>query len=328
MAPNRQFIDIGTDGELLLSRDDAPAPGPETVLIDVEFAGINRADVLQRMGLYPPPADASPIMGLEVAGRIAAVGPEVNNWAVGDRVCALVHGGGYASHCIARADHCLALPDSIDSKHGAALPEALLTVWHNVFQRGGLKAGETVLIHGGTSGIGTLGIQMAKAMGSTVLSSAGSDEKCQQAEALGAKFVANYREGDLVAQFAAAGYNEAIDVILDIAGGDFCQVNFDLAAIDGRIVCIGMMRGASAEINLMSLLGKRLTLTGSTLRRMNTADKAAAFAEIQTHIMPKVVAGEISPIIHAVYPLAEALAAQELMQSGAHSGKILLDCRL
>lgn len=327
MASNRQFIDIGTDGDLLLNCDEAPAPGPENVLIEVEFAGVNRADVLQRMGLYPPPADASPIMGLEVAGRIAAVGPGVSHWAVGDRVCALVHGGGYASHCIARADHCLALPDSLDSKQAAALPEALLTVWHNVFQRGGLQAGETVLIHGGTSGIGTLGIQMAKAMGSTVLATAGSTDKCRQAEALGAKFAANYREGDLVAQFAAAGYKEAINVVLDIAGGDFCQVNFDLAAVDGRIVCIGMMRGASAEINLMSVLGKRLTLTGSTLRRMNTAEKAAAFAEIQTHIMPKVLAGEINPIIHAVYPLAEALAAQALMQSGTHSGKILLDCR-
>lgn len=327
MALTRTFIDIGAEGELNLCQDVAPTPGPDNLLIAVDFAGINRADVLQRMGLYPPPADASPIMGLEVAGRVVAVGANVNDWAIGDRVCALVHGGGYASHCIARADHCLALPDTIDSEHGAALPEALLTVWHNVFQRGGLRSGETVLIHGGTSGIGTLGIQMAKALGSTVLATAGSQAKCQQAEALGADYVANYRDGDLLNQFVQAGYHEAIDVILDIAGGDFCQVNFDLAAVDGRIVCIGMMRGASAEINLLSLLGKRLTLTGSTLRRMDAREKAAAFLEIKAQIMPKVITGEISPIIHTVYPLADAIAAQTLMQSGEHSGKILLDCR-
>ena len=327
MALTRTFIDIGAEGELNLCQDVAPTPGPDNLLIAVDFAGINRADVLQRMGLYPPPADASPIMGLEVAGRVVAVGANVNDWAIGDRVCALVHGGGYASHCIARADHCLALPDTIDSEHGAALPEALLTVWHNVFQRGGLRSGETVLIHGGTSGIGTLGIQMAKALGSTVLATAGSQAKCQQAEALGADYVANYRDGDLLNQFVQAGYHEASDVILDIAGGDFCQVNFDLAAVDGRIVCIGMMRGASAEINLLSLLGKRLTLTGSTLRRMDAREKAAAFLEIKAQIMPKVITGEISPIIHTVYPLADAIAAQTLMQSGEHSGKILLDCR-
>jgi len=214
------------------------------------------------------------------------------------------------------------------TEQGAALPEALLTVWYNVFERGRLTAGETVLIHGGSSGIGSIGIQMARAMGATVLSTAGSEERCAAVAKLGANFVANHREGDLLEQFKEAGYAGKIDVILDIAGGDLTQTNLDLAAQDGRIVCIGVMRGMQSEINLATVFMKRLTLTGSTLRRLETDTRAQCFQSIRTHLWPAVIAGEIAPIVEANYPLKDVLEAHQHMQSGGHFGKLLLDCRL
>ena len=268
---DRHFIHFETPELATVVNDTAPPPGPEEVLIKVDHAGINRADLLQRLGLYPPPEDASPIPGLEVAGQIVAVGEQCAALQVGDRVCALTHGGGYASHAVAREDHCLALPDSLSTEQGAALPEALLTVWYNIMERGQLSAGETVLIHGGSSGIGSIGIQMAATLGANVVSTAGSAARCDAVKALGASFVANHREGSLAEQFTDAGYGGKIDVILDIAGGDLMQANLDLAAPDGRIVCIGVMRGMQSEINLATLFMKRLTLTGSTLRRLDTA---------------------------------------------------------
>jgi len=324
---HRRYIDIKDSDTLALATDDIGAPGPGEVLIRVDYAGLNRADVLQRLGLYPVPEDASPIMGLEVAGTIAATGPGVTRFSEGQRVCALVHGGGYASAAIAREDHCLVIPENVDTQTAAALPEALLTVWHNVFTLGGLKEGGTTLIHGGSSGIGSMAVQMAKARGATVVATAGGDKKCTAVARLGADRVVDYRDDDLLTTLKDAGYAGKIDVILDLAGGDFAQTNLELAAPDGRIVCIGVMRGAKAEINLFTIMAKRLTLTGSTLRGMDMATRAAGFAAIEREIMPLIADGRIAPLIETIYPLEQAMAAQQLMQSGHHMGKILLDCR-
>jgi len=324
----RHYVEFATPESADLVQDNLPAPGDNEVVISVHHAGINRADLLQRLGLYPPPADASPIPGLEVSGVVAAIGKNITAYATGDRVCALTHGGGYASVAVARGDHCLPLPDAMTTEQGAALPEALLTVWYNVFERGRLTAGETVLIHGGSSGIGSIGIQMARAMGATVLSTAGSEARCAAVAKLGADYVANHREGDLLEQFKEAGYAGKIDVILDIAGGDLTQTNLELAAQDGRIVCIGVMRGMQSEINLATVFMKRLTLTGSTLRRLETDTRAQCFQSIRTQLWPTVIAGDIAPIVEASYPLQAVLEAHQHMQSGGHFGKLLLDCRL
>ena len=324
---DRHYIEFTTPDSATLLRDTAPMPAREEVLVAVHHAGINRADLLQRLGLYPPPEDASPIPGLEVAGEVVALGEGCTHLQVGDRVCALTHGGGYASHAIAREDHCLALPDTMTTQAGAALPEALLTVWYNVFGRGQLTAGETALIHGGSSGIGSVGIQMVTAMGATPLSTAGSAERCEAVLALGAQFVADH-QGDLAQQFSEAGHAGKIDVILDIAGGDLMQTNLDLAAPDARIVCIGVMRGMQSEINLATLFMKRLTLTGSTLRRLNMAERARCFNAIREHIWPKVESGDIRPVMDTTYPLADVLDAHEHMRLGTHFGKLVLDCRV
>lgn len=323
----RHYIDIESPESLRYRQDQLRAPGNGEIAIAVDYAGINRADILQRLGLYPVPDDASPIMGLEVAGRVAAIGSEVTTFTPGERVAALVQGGGYASAAIARADHTLKLPENIDTRTGAALPEALLTVWHNVFTLGKLQAGETLLVHGGGSGIGSIAIQMAKSQGATVVATAGGPDKCAKVEALGAVFVADYRGEDLARVFNEAGYAGKIDVILDMAGGDFTPLNFNLAAADGRVVCIGVMRGSKAEIELFPILMKRLTLTGSTLRGLGMAGRAAGFAAINEQVMPSVAAGVIVPVIDETFALADAMAAQSRMQSGQHFGKILLDCR-
>lgn len=323
----RHYMAIETPESLVLRQDEAPSPEDGEVLIEVHYAGINRADLLQRVGLYPVPKGASPIMGLEVSGSVIAVGNAVQHLASGDRVCALVAGGGYASHCLARADHCLKLPDTFDLARAAALPEALLTIWHNVMVLGQLEPGQTLLMHGGSSGIGSLGIQMAKVWGATVLATAGGAAKCSAVAKLGADQVFDYRGASLLEQMHQAGYAGKIDVILDMAGGDFTQINLDLAGLDGRVVCIGMMRGIKAEINLFTVLQKRLTLTGSTLRGMDLASKIRDFEAIRQHIMPSILNATIQPLVHAHYPLAEALAAQHAMQAGEHIGKLILDCR-
>ncbi|MBL6696045.1 MAG: NAD(P)H-quinone oxidoreductase [Luminiphilus sp.] len=324
---NRRYIDIEDAETLVLRTDQAPKPGPDEMLIEVDFAGINRADVLQRMGLYPVPEDASAIMGLEVAGTVCETGANVSAFKPGDVVCALVHGGGYASHAIAREDHTLHLPENLSTKEGAALPEALLTVWHNVFHLGQLQPGETLLIHGGGSGIGSMGIQMALAHGAKVISTAGGPEKCQRVRDLGAEFVGDYRGGDLLEQLTTAGYGGKIDVILDIAGGDFVPINLGLAAPDARIVCIGVMRGAQATVDLFQILMKRLTVTGSTLRGMGSAGRAEGFSAIRDTVLPWVKQNTVAPIIDKVWPLADAMEAQLVMQTGSHFGKLILDCR-
>ena len=323
----RQYIDIENSDTLRLKNDTLDAPAAGEIAITVDFAGVNRADILQRLGLYPVPDDASPILGLEVGGQVAAVGPDVDGFKIGDSVAALVQGGGYATRVNARADHTLKLPANIDSRNGAALPEALLTAWHNVFTLGALKPEETLLVHGGGSGIGTIAIQMAKAWGARVVATAGGQEKCARVRSVGADLVLNYRSGTLIEDFKNLALRGAIDVILDMAGGDFTPLNFELAAPDGRIICIGVMRGSKAEIQLVPVLMKRLTLTGSTLRGLGMEGRAVGFAALEETMMPFVAAGQIEPHIDTVFSMEEAMAAHNRMQSGEHFGKILLDCR-
>ncbi len=324
---HRQYIDIENPDTLSLNTDTLAPPDTGEITIATDFAGVNRADILQRLGLYPVPDDASPILGLEVAGQVAAIGPNVQGFEIGDNVAALVQGGGYATLAKARADHTLKLPSNIDSRQGAALPEALLTVWHNVFTLGRLKPQETLLVHGGGSGIGTIAIQMAKAWGSRVVATAGGAEKCARVRDLGADLVLDYRSESLKDDFKNAGLAGAIDVTLDMAGGDFTALNLELAAPDGRVVCIGVMRGSTAEIELVPVLMKRLTLTGSTLRGLGMTGRAAGFAALQQAMMPFVATGQIKPCIDTTFPLEQALSAHTLMQSGTHFGKVLLDCR-
>ena len=326
LPAERHYIAIADDEarSLSLKQDVCPRPGPGEVLIRVAFAGINRADLLQRRGLYPPPADASPILGLEVAGTVLACGEGVSGWAPGDAVCALTHGGGYADVAVAPAGQCLPVPAGYSLAEAAALPEALLTLWHNLFQRCGLTAGEKVLIHGGASGVGTLAVAVAAALGATVYSTAGSADKCRRIEALGATRAFNYREEDFEAALEAAGEKAAMDVILDMVGGDYVQKNLNVAAPEGRIVSIAFIRGPKAELNLAPLLLKRLTLTGSTLRAQSFAQKARMVEELREAVYPVLDSGAVRPVIDSEFPLADAAAAQERMQSGEHMGKILL----
>lgn len=321
----RNYVAVNPDDKsLCIEQDQAPSPGPGEILIKVAAAGLNRADLLQRMGLYPPPEDASPIMGLEVAGEVLSLGDGVEDWAVGDPVCALTHGGGYADHAIAPVGQCLPIPSGYSMEQAAALPEALLTVWHNIFQRAALQPGEKVLIHGGASGIGTLGIQMSRALGGEVYTTAGSDEKCRALEALGATRAFNYKTEDFEQALTELGLKDRINVILDMAGGDFIQKNINVAAPEGRIVYIAFIRGFSSEVNFAPLLIKRVTLTGSTLRAQSFEQKTVMTREIREHVYPHLDNGEIKPIVDRVFELAEVAAAHEYMQSGAHMGKIIL----
>jgi len=321
----RRYVAVSPqDHSISIERGPVPSPRPGEVLIKVSTAGLNRADLLQRKGLYPPPEDASPIMGLEVAGEVIATGAGVDNWHVGDRVCALTHGGGYADYTVAPATQCLPIPDGLGMAEAAALPEALLTVWHNLFQRCHLQAGERVLIHGGASGIGTLGIAICRALGAEVYTTAGSEEKCRALEALGATRAVNYRTEDFEQVLGELGLKDRIDVILDVAGGDFIQKNINIAAPEGRIVYIAFIRGARAEVNFGALLMKRLVLTGSTLRAQNFAQKAVMVQEILEHLYPHLESGAVKPVVDRIFPLEEAEQAQDYMQGGQHMGKIVL----
>jgi NADPH2:quinone reductase len=321
----RRYVAINADDRSLsIEQEPVPTPGAGEVLIKVSAAGLNRADLLQRKGLYPPPADASPIMGLEVAGEVLAAGADVSHWQAGDQVCALTHGGGYADYTVAPVSQCLPIPEGFSMAEAAALPEALLTVWHNIFQRAALQAGEKVLIHGGASGIGTLGIAICKALGSEVYTTAGSDEKCQALQKLGATRAVNYKTEDFEQVITELGLKDKINVILDMAGGDFIQKNINIAAPEGRIVYISFIRGFSAEVNFAPLLMKRLTLTGSTLRAQTFAQKAVMVEEILEHVYPHLESGAVRPIVDKVFPLEEVEQAHSLMQSGQHMGKIIL----
>lgn len=305
-----------------------PVPGPDDVLIRVSGAGVNRPDVLQRSGSYPPPPGASDIPGLEVSGTIAAVGAHVRQWRVDDAVCALVSGGGYATMCVAPAAQCLPAPLAVDLVSSAAIPETFFTVWTNVFERGHLRAGETFLVHGGSSGIGTTAIQLASARGATVLATAGSDEKCKVCEELGAKQAVNYRTADFVEAVRVLTSGRGVDVILDMVGGPYVSKNLAVLATEGRLVQIGFMSGESeAAVDLRRVLTRRLTITGSTLRPRTVEEKARIATALRTEVWPLLDRGVVRPIIHAVLPLTEAASAHRLMESGAHIGKIVLTAR-
>ncbi|MEO0546115.1 MAG: NAD(P)H-quinone oxidoreductase [Pseudomonadota bacterium] len=301
-----------------------PDVKPGEVLIAIKAAGVNRPDVLQRLGGYPPPPGAPETPGLEVSGVVVATGEDTSIWSVGDSVCALVTGGGYAEYVCAQQSHCLPIPEGYSFEQAAALPETFFTVWHNVFQRGALKSGESILIHGGTSGIGTTAIQLAKAFGARVFTTAGSDEKCQACLDLGAHCAINYRTEDFVAGVKDETQKRGVDVILDMVGGSYISRNMDAAATDGRIVQIAFLGGSKAEVDFTRLMLKRLTLTGSTLRARDIKFKAALAAELKEHVWPLLAAGEVAPVMHAQFPLAQATAAHTMMEESKHVGKIVL----
>jgi NADPH2:quinone reductase len=301
-----------------------PQPGPGQVLVHVAVAGVNRPDVLQRMGGYAPPPGASDIPGLELAGRIVALGEGVSRYEVGDQVCALVAGGGYAEYAVVHEDNALPIPSGLSLEEAGAIPETFFTVWTNVFQRGGLKKGESFMVHGGTSGIGTTAIQLAKAFGATVLATAGSDDKCAACRELGADYAINYRTEDFVAAAKAATGGRGVNLILDMVGGDYINRNYDAAAESGRIVQIAFLNGPKAEVNFSRLMLKRLTHTGSTLRPRTIAEKAAIARELEEKVWPLLTEGRCKPVVHARFPLAQAAEAHRLMESNAHIGKIVL----
>ena len=320
-------VEITTPGgpEVLhvAERADPEAAAGE-VLIRVAAAGVNRPDVMQRRGAYPPPPGASDIPGLEVSGTIAALGDRVSDWRVGDRVCALVSGGGYATMCAAPAPQCLPVPATLDLASAAAIPETFFTVWTNVFDRGHLRAGETALFHGGSSGIGTTAIQLAAARGATVFVTAGSDEKCRACEALGATRAINYRSQDFVEAVRTLTGGRGVDVILDIMGGSYLPRNLSALATDGRLVQIGLMGGDSSTIDLRRVLGRRLTITGSTLRPRSVQEKGEIASALRREVWPLLERGIVKPIVHRTFPLHEAAAAHRLMESSEHIGKIVL----
>ncbi len=313
-----------SDGKLVSTSRSLPQPAAGEVLIKVAAAGVNRPDVLQRQGAYPPPPGASDIPGLEIAGSIIGLGDEVTDLAIGDNVMALVTGGGYAEFCAAPAPQCLPIPSTLEMDEAAAVPETFFTVWSNVFERAGLQPGETFLVHGGSSGIGTTAIQMASALGSPVIATAGNDEKCGACEVMGANLTVNYREQDFVEAVKEFTDGRGVNVILDMVGGDYVQRNLKALAQDGRLVNIAFLQGSKVEVDLMQLMLKRLTISGSTLRARSVDFKAAIAAQLKEKIWPLIESEEISPFIHATFALDEAQRAHELMESSEHIGKIVL----
>ncbi len=298
-----------------------PVPGQGEILIEIAYAGVNRPDALQRAGAYKAPPGASDLPGLECAGRVAAVGPGVSDWAVGDAVCALLPGGGYAEYATCPAAHALPVPAGMDLKSAACLPETCFTVWSNIVMRGGLKAGEKFLVHGGSSGIGTTAIQIARALGARVFATAGSAEKCAACTALGAIAI-NYREADFVDVLRAEG---GADLILDMVGGSYIARNIKALADDGRMIFIAFLEGPKAEINFAQVMLRRLTITGATLRPQSDAAKAEIARQLRERVWPLIAAGKLRPIIDSTYPLTEAAAAHARMETSAHIGKIVLD---
>jgi NADPH2:quinone reductase len=320
-------IEISTPGgpEVLVPVERPMPPiAADDVLIRVAAAGVNRPDVSQRQGRYPPPPGASDIPGLEVAGTIEAVGAGVTQWRVGDTACALVSGGGYAEYCAAPAPQCLPLPRGFDLVHAAAIPETTFTVWTNVFERGRLKKGESILIHGGSSGIGTTAIQLARTFGARVFATAGTPEKCVACEQLGADRAINYREVDFAAAIRDLTAGKGVDVILDMVGGEYLQRNLDSLAMEGRLVHIGQLGGAKAQINLTPVLRNRLTVTGSTLRPRTVAEKGAIANAVREHIWPLFESGAVHVPVHKTFPLRDAAEAHRVMEASTHIGKLVL----
>jgi len=310
----------------LVERTD-PSPAPDEILIDVAAAGVNRPDVLQRLGKYPVPPGASDIPGLEVAGVVAAVGADVRGWSIGEPICALLAGGGYAERAVAPQEQCLPIPNGLSAIQAAAIPETFFTVWTNVFQRGGLKAGETILIHGGTSGIGTTAIQLAHVFGARVFTTAGSDEKCAAAKRLGADEAFNYRAQDWVAAAKDASGGRGVDLILDMVGGDYIGRNLDLLVVEGRLVQIAFLKSAKAELDFSVMMRKRQWITGSTLRPRTPAEKGVIARELLASVWPLLESGAVAPVIHQTFPLADAAAAHRMMEAGSHIGKLVLVAR-
>ncbi len=308
---------------LVAEQRPVPSPGEGEILVKVAAAGVNRPDVMQRQGLYPPPPGAPDIPGLEIAGEVVALGANVKRWKIGDRVMALVVGGGYAEYCLAHGGHALPLA-GLSMVEGAAIPETLFTVWHNMVERGGLKSGETFLVHGGSSGIGTTAIQLAKALGARVITTAGSAEKCEACRKLGADLAINYKSEDFVAATKAATGDKGADVILDMVGGAYVARNYEAAAVEGRIVQIAFQGGPKAEVNFMRLMLKRLHHTGSTLRARSVADKGAIRQAVEDNALPWIAEGKVKPVIFKTFPLQDAAAAHALMETSAHIGKIVL----
>ncbi len=311
--------------EALVMQDIAvPQPGPGQVLIKVEAAGVNRPDLMQREGTYPPPKGHCTTPGLEVSGTVAALGPDTGRFKQGEPVMALVNGGGYAEYCIAEEPACLPIPEGLSMIEAAGLPETFFTVWHNVFQRGDLKSGEWFMIHGGTSGIGVAAIQLAKAFGAKVIATAGSDEKCQACRDLGADVAVNYRTADFVEAAREATGKAGVDVILDMVGGDYIARNIKTLGDDGRLVNIAYQKGSKAEVDFLRVMLKRLTITGSTLRIRSTEVKGEIAAGLEQHALPKLAEGKVKIVIDGTYPLAEAARAHARMDEGAHIGKVIL----
>jgi NADPH2:quinone reductase len=315
----------GAGGPDMLAPEQRPVPTPGSgeILVKVAAAGVNRPDVMQRMGLYPPPPGAPDIPGLEVAGEVVALGTNIKRWKLGDRVMALVVGGGYAEYCIAHESHVLPV-SGLSMIEAAAIPETFFTVWHNTFERGGLKSGETLLIHGGSSGIGTTAIQLAKAFGARVITTAGSQEKCEACRKLGADVAVNYKTEDFVTATKTATGDKGAEVIVDMVGGDYIARNYEAAAVEGRIVQIAFQGSPKATVDFRRIMLKRLHHTGSTLRSRSVADKGAIARAVEENVLPLIAAGKVKPIIYKTFPLSKAAAAHALMESSAHIGKIVL----
>ncbi len=306
-------------------RRPIPSPGPGEVLIHVEYAGVNRPDVLQRRGLYPPPAGAPTILGLEVAGRVVALGDGARSLDVGQPVCALLPGGGYAEYAVAPIGQCLPVPAALPIAEAAALPETLFTVWSNLFERAWVRDGETILVHGGTSGIGTVAIALCRLFGVRILVTCGSDEKCRRAEALGAAAAINYRSHDYVEEVARLTEGRGVDAILDMVGGDYLPRNLRCLAEEGRHVSIAVQRGANAELEIGRVMTRRLTLTGSTLRPRDVEYKSLVADEIARNVWPFAAEGRLRPVIDSIFPLEKAADAHRRMEQGDHVGKIVLE---
>jgi NADPH2:quinone reductase len=309
---------------LLPETRSVPSPGPGEILVKVAAAGVNRPDVAQRSGAYPPPPGASDLPGLEISGEVVALGNGSSKHKLGDKVMSLVAGGGYAQYCVAQDAQAMAVPPSLSMQEAGAIPETLMTVWHNVFERGALKSGETLLIHGGSSGIGTMAIQLAKAFGSKVIVTVGSKEKADACIKLGADLAINYKTQDFVAEVKTATGGAGANVILDMVGGDYIDRNYDAAAIDGRVVQIATLGGPKANVNIAKVMVKRLHHTGSTLRPRSNADKAAMVAAIEAKVMPLLREGRVKPLMDSTFPLEKAADAHRRMETSEHIGKIVL----
>jgi NADPH2:quinone reductase len=318
------FSDHGGPDVMVIKKGRIPDPKEGELLIRVQAAGVNRPDIMQRQGLYPPPRGASAVLGLEVAGEVAEIGKSVTGWTVTDKACALTNGGGYAEYVAVPAGQCLPVPAALAVDEAAALPETFFTVWANVFELGALKAGETLLVHGGSSGIGTTAIQMAKSSGARVFTTAGSETKCEACRRLGADIVINYHQQDYVEVIQTATGGKGVDVILDMIGGDYVDRNFKAASLGGRIVNIAFMKGSRVEVDMLPVLFKRLIVTGSVLRPRSASEKAGIAQKLRENIWPIIERGDIKPLIAARFPLKDAPAAHRLMESGNHIGKIIL----